>query len=78
MLLLGAPIDAPTTKQTVPSLDAVFLSDTGILELEQPPQSQCPGRTSRGTRALVHYCILALCCCILVLVHDYTEGCTVD
>ena len=36
------------TKQTVPSLEAVFLSGAGILELEQPPQSlceQCPGRT---------------------------------
>ena len=49
MLLLGAPIDAPITTQTVPSLEAVFLWDAGILELEQPPQSlheQCSGRTS--------------------------------
>ena len=49
MLLLGAPIDAPITKQTVPLLEAVFLSDAGILQLDQPPQSlreQYPGRTS--------------------------------
>ena len=42
MLLLGAPIDAPITKQTAPSLEAVFLSDSGILELEQPPHAITP------------------------------------
>ena len=55
----GAPIDAPITKQTVSSLKAVFSSDAGILEPKQRPQSlreQYPGRTSRGTRVLVHYC----------------------
>ena len=48
-LLFGAPIDPPITKQTFSSLEAVFSSDAGILELEQPPQSlrdQYPGRTS--------------------------------
>ena len=63
MLLLGAPIDAPITKQTVPSLEAVFWSDTCILELDQPTQSfreqyhvTSPILESRGTRTLLCYC----------------------
>ena len=80
MLLLGAPIDAPITKQPVPSLEAVFLSDAGILELEQPPQSlreQCPGRTHKRVEEQEHLyatVFLHYAATFSYSYIDYTEG----
>ena len=73
MLLLGALIDAPITKQTVPSLDTVLLSDAYIIEFEQPPQSLCEQCLVVRLRELRNKSACTLLYSCTTLLHSHTR-----